>query len=191
VVALAVCEHCGSQLIPMDKSCWNCGQALTGDALVKAESQIAVAQQPTSPQYAGFWDRGLAWLVDYLLIFIAGAGAYFLIRILGLDLFDATGRRARWLIPFIAVVGLWLYFAGMESSDSQATFGKRFMGLRVTDVDGNRISFGRATVRFAISQLFELIPFGLNSLDIVPIMFTKKRQAVHDLIAKTLVLNGS
>ena len=38
------------------------------------------------------------------------------------------------------------YFALMESSHRQGTVGKQVVKIKVTDLAGNRISFGRATV---------------------------------------------
>ena len=56
------------------------------------------------------------------------------------------------------VIG-WLYYAGMESSARQATLGKGLLGLRVTDLDGDRISFLRATGRHFAKILSALILF--------------------------------
>jgi uncharacterized RDD family membrane protein YckC len=80
------------------------------------------------------------------------------------------------------VVG-WLYFALQESSAAQATLGKRLLGIRVTDTLGNRLTFGRATGRH-----FGKIVSGLI-LGIGYIMagFTEKKQALHDIMAETLV----
>ena len=44
-------------------------------------------------------------------------------------------------------IGSWLYSASMESSSYQATFGKWMLGIRVCDLEGQRISFGRASAR--------------------------------------------
>jgi uncharacterized RDD family membrane protein YckC len=81
------------------------------------------------------------------------------------------------------VVG-WSYEAGMESSVKQATLGKMAMGLKVTDEQGNRISFARATGRhFAkiISGMILLIGYIMAG-------FTARKQALHDMIAGTLVI---
>jgi len=78
----------------------------------------------------------------------------------------------------------WIYFASLESSERGATFGKRLLGMRVTDTNGRRISFGRATVRY-FSKILSAIPFMLGY---VMAFFTKKTQALHDLIADTVVI---
>jgi uncharacterized RDD family membrane protein YckC len=78
----------------------------------------------------------------------------------------------------------WLYFAVMESSGWQATLGKRALGMVVTNLAGNRISFGRATGRL-FASFISGIPLMLGYL-IQP--FTAKRQALHDMISGTLVI---
>ena len=79
----------------------------------------------------------------------------------------------------------WLYYALMESSKNQGTLGKMALGLRVTDLDGKRISFGRATARYFSKYLsgFTLM------IGYIMAAFTPKKQAMHDMIASTLVLS--
>lgn len=87
-------------------------------------------------------------------------------------------------IQVLGVVIGWLYYALQESSAAQATLGKRALGLRVTDLEGRRISFARATGRFFAkipSALFLMIGFLMQP-------FTAKKQALHDILAGTLVL---
>ena len=90
------------------------------------------------------------------------------------------------LIPFLGIilniVCIWLYFALQESSESQATIGKRAMNIYVTDLQGRRISFGQATGRH-----FSRILSGFFAIGYIMVAFTEKRQGLHDLIANTLV----
>jgi len=85
------------------------------------------------------------------------------------------------------LVAQWLYFAGMESSARQATFGKAVMSLRVTDLKGQPLTFGHATGRFFAKIVSGLIPFAIGY---IMAGFTEKKQAVHDMIAGTLVLRN-
>ena len=78
----------------------------------------------------------------------------------------------------------WLYYSLMESSLNQATLGKMALGLKVTDLNGNRISFGRATGRYFGHYLSALI-LGIGYLMIA---FSEKKQGLHDMIAETLVV---
>ena len=145
------------------------------------------------PAYAGFWRRFLASLIDGILISFALS---LLNPVLGLMLTpvidegatadDLWRALAAWLAAYTALcIALsWLYHAVMESSPWRATLGKRALGMVVTDLRGNRISFGRATGRY-FARFVSGILLGLGYL-IQP--FTAKRQALHDMIAGTLVV---
>jgi uncharacterized RDD family membrane protein YckC len=78
----------------------------------------------------------------------------------------------------------WIYYAALESSSWQATLGKKILGLRVTDLAGNRISFARASGRFFGMILSSMI-LGIGFL---MAGFTARKQALHDILAGCLVL---
>jgi uncharacterized RDD family membrane protein YckC len=138
-------------------------------------------------QYGGFWARVLA---DSIILNVAVSMISFVLGLgMGLPLM-AAGSDAE-MIGLISgatggVLGLvasWLYFALMESSPRQATVGKLALGLAVTDENGRRIGFGRATGRYfakIISSIILLIGFMM-------VGWTARKQGLHDLIAGTLV----
>jgi uncharacterized RDD family membrane protein YckC len=72
----------------------------------------------------------------------------------------------------------------MESSKYRATVGKIALKLIVTDLQGNRISFSKALIRRFAMFLSAILFIGF-----LMVLFTKKKQALHDMIAGTLVLN--
>lgn len=78
----------------------------------------------------------------------------------------------------------WLYFALMESSKYQATLGKKLMKIKVVDLNGERISFSKATGRF-FGKLLSRLLLGLGFL---MMLFTKKRQCLHDKMTATVVI---
>jgi uncharacterized RDD family membrane protein YckC len=78
----------------------------------------------------------------------------------------------------------WAYFAMMESSSWQGTIGKKVMGVKVTDIAGNRISLGRATGRLLVKAFLS----GWFLIGYIIAFFTAKKQSLHDLLAGTLVL---
>ena len=78
----------------------------------------------------------------------------------------------------------WLYEAFMMSSEWQATVGKRAMSIVVTDIDGKRMSFARATGRHFAKYVSAL----LLGIGFIIAAFTARRQALHDMIAETLVI---
>ena len=118
--------------------------------------------------YAGFWMRVGAYVLDILILLIP-LGLLSLIPILGV-----VGN----------IVGLWLYFALQESSERQATIGKRALNIYVTDQQGRRISFGQATGRHFAKFLSGFI----LCIGYMMAGFTQKKQALHDMIAGTLVM---
>lgn len=123
-------------------------------------------------RYAGFWRRVWAIMLDGLILSVAGG---LFSSLLLLD--EGT------LFAFSIVLG-WLYFAFMESSDKQATLGKQALGIIVTDLNGNPISFPRATGRYFAKNLSTIILF----IGFIMAGFTEKKQALHDIIASTLVV---
>ena len=88
------------------------------------------------------------------------------------------------LVWVTSIVGPWLYTALFESSAMQATPGKKAIGLKVTDLQGNRISFGRATGRYFAEWITGMTLF----VGYVMVAFTQKRQTLHDMIAGTVVV---
>ena len=167
-----------------------------------AYSYAATMQPPAHLVYAGFWLRVVAYLVDYLILevplIILASGAGFIYGMnaakshTSVSFINTDGSANASFILFelcIMIVSLlahWLYFALQESSSAQATLGKRVLGLRVTDLEGHRIGLGRASGRFfgkIISGLTLLIGYMMAG-------FTERKQALHDILAGTLVVRG-
>ena len=131
-------------------------------------------------EYAGFWRRFVAYLIDYLII---GAGAFIVGFVIGI----IAGASAPAALYVVTIAGYYLYYAFMESSANQATVGKIALGLKVTDEEGNRIAFGRAIGRTVAKILSALTLF----VGFIMAGFTDRKQALHDKIAHTLVVKRS
>jgi uncharacterized RDD family membrane protein YckC len=148
-----------------------------------ATGSIAVPAGPAIG--AGFWRRCAALLMDS---FVLGAIGW-IVSAVGMTMLATSGSASTigagsFGMTLLLIVVNWLYFALQESSSAQATLGKRAMGLRVTDDYGRRIGFGRASGRFfgkIISGLIFYIGFMLAG-------WTARKQALHDMIAGTLVV---
>jgi uncharacterized RDD family membrane protein YckC len=139
--------------------------------------------------YAGFWRRFFAGCVDGILLGIVNLALTFLLTniLQAMSTSQDLGTEvAAWFGIEVIVPTLvcWIYYAGTQSSQQQATIGKAALGIFVTDLDGSRITFWRATGRFVASYLSAFIL--LIGYLIQP--FTRRRQALHDLIAGTLVV---
>ena len=143
-----------------------------------------VARQSTiAGHYAGFWVRVGARIIDIVIVTIALVVIELVSRGV-LDDYDTAGEEAFWTL--IWFVGHWLYFAGLHASEWQATLGKRMLGLRVADVQGHRISFGRATGRYFAEILSALILL----IGYLMVAFTERKQGLHDMLASTLVVRA-
>jgi uncharacterized RDD family membrane protein YckC len=138
--------------------------------------------------YAGFWMRFAAYIIDSIIVRI---GATIVGFIIGFALAIVAGHRAQGVAEFFGgAAGLilgWLYFAMLESSPKQATLGKQAVGIKEIDMNGGRISFGQATGRFfgkIISAIIFCIGFMMAG-------WTERKQALHDMMASTLVVKRS
>ena len=151
--------------------------------------------------YAGFWWRFLAYIIDDLIIgFVNFIILIPMWAVLGFSIFKLSelssfndeiplGAVASLfgLIFFTALISIvitWLYFALMESSSKQGTLGKMALGIKVTDIEGNRISFLRATGRYfgkILSGMILMIGYIMAGL-------TARKQALHDMLANCLVM---
>lgn len=123
--------------------------------------------------------RFVAYFIDSLILTVA----LFIIGLIIGFLFRAPGAVETFL-TLLNIVVVWLYFALMESSENQATIGKAAVSIKVTDMHGNRIGFGKATGRYFGKILSTLILF----IGFIMIGFNDKRQALHDQMAGTLVV---
>ncbi|MDP9750372.1 MULTISPECIES: RDD family protein [Thermoanaerobacter] len=132
-------------------------------------------------QYAGFWRRVVALIIDNIVLALAGAVLLF---ILAFVFGDTNSTALETTYEIIGLIGAWLYFTLLESSNIQATIGKRIMKIKVTDLNGEKISFGRANARYWSKILSTAVFF----IGFIMAGFTSKKQALHDMIAGTLVI---
>lgn len=140
-------------------------------------------------QYAGFWRRFAAFVID--MVILAFANYEFLSYqstnmsvIANLGYYNFTYANYGLMIAVYSILISWVYFCGMESSPLQATPGKLAVGIYVTDLEGQRIGFGKATGRY-----FAKIISGLMvGIGFIMAGYTDKRQAFHDKITNCLVL---
>ncbi len=152
--------------------------------------------------YAGFWMRFLAVIIDGILIAIVRSLLVAPILVgMGLSVtseaqsFDSDDPSS--LLPLIGTIMafagitalistvIWvLYYTLMESSKYQATIGKLALGLIVTDMSGNKLDFTKALVR----NLCKIISSIILGIGYLMAAFTDKKQGLHDMIANTLVV---
>lgn len=136
------------------------------------------------PVYAGFFRRAAAFAIDFILFMIV----YWLLftALLGSMSFESvdSNSAANNAIGWIMMTMICLYSALMESSPVQGTLGKMALGIKVTTMDGKRLSFINALGR-ALLKIGSLIFMFIGCLIA---LFTKKHQAFHDLPVGSIVV---
>jgi len=180
--------------------CTACGQAFSTAAAMISRPMNAQVAATARVEYGGFWLRFLAYLIDGAviiigicvvavpLVFLTGLGAY----LSQINPEEDWNENGAWvIIPVIFLLATaslavtWLYHALMESSEWQATVGKKVLGLVVTDMEGRRVSFWRATGRHFAKIVTNMVPAFIGY---ILAGFTEKKQALHDMIAGCLIL---
>lgn len=157
----------------------------------------------SNENYAGFWIRFVAYLIDLILLGVVltvivtpiiGALGFSTASAIEngnmsdegvtslMTMFAGAGMAVQ-VINF--VIGL-LYFGLMESSAKQATVGKMALGLKVIDKNGGRLSFRTAALRY----IGKLVSGAIFMIGFIMAAFTEKKQALHDMIASTYVVKG-
>jgi uncharacterized RDD family membrane protein YckC len=197
------CNKCGAQNTAGAQFCSRCGTpanpAGAGFSAGVPASSIPVAtytatSYPTvvpvaTVRYGGFWIRVVAAFIDAIILRIVVSPIHMIFGGLGLAGMMSgihpigLGILGGGVTLIALAFGSWLYEAFMESSSYQATLGKMIFGMKVTDLNGNRISFERATGRHFAKWLSAMI-LGIGYL---MVGFTERKQGLHDLLAGTLV----
>jgi uncharacterized RDD family membrane protein YckC len=159
------------------------------------DSESSEARFDTSGEvvYAGFWRRWAALFLDQIIIGLPLSVVFFFLS-LALGLAGGFGKSdpnpVGVIVMQLVFYMVWfavalVYYAGLESSEAQATFGKRALGIKVTDLDGKRITFKHAAGRWfaaALSYMSLYIGYAMAG-------FTQRKQALHDIVAGTLVVD--
>jgi type IV pilus assembly protein PilA len=161
-----ICHACGVQATDAQRFCAACGKPLRAD----------VGPAPLDV-YAAFGRRLTAYLIDELIVLMVAALIISAVRHPGLGTTFA-----------ILLLSNGVYRAGMEGSALQATFGKRLLDIKVTSLRGTPIGLAHAIARHLAFLLDATVTLKIGFLIAV---FTARRQAFHDVLARTLVTRRS
>jgi uncharacterized RDD family membrane protein YckC len=137
-------------------------------------------------RYAGFLLRTVAALIDLGIVW---GFAWLISALLGISFLAATPEELANTTILHVLISMtlfvaWIYFAAMESSVMQATLGKAFMGLYVTDLRGMRVTFLRASARY----WFKFLSAAIFFVGYLMAIFPPRRQGLHDMLAGCLVI---
>ncbi|MGB7556520.1 MAG: RDD family protein [Candidatus Korobacteraceae bacterium] len=193
-----VCSTCGNVRLPDGRFCLFCGDLLSDpdaqNSAVTQSSSGVVSPEATDlahPQFAGFWLRVCAGAIDValeaggalLLTFAIDLALRHFEDLLGISPFVSKVATGMAFILILSV-GSWLYSAFTESSSWRATVGKRVVGLQVVTAEGERLSFGQATIR----HLMKFLSLFFLTIGFMMAGWTKRRQALHDMPSDCLVI---
>lgn len=132
--------------------------------------------------YAGFWIRLAASLIDAFILSIVVVIPFILLMLIGNS--ELVGILVK--VFFIAgIVGEIFYYVMMPLSKYQGTLGKYFLGLKIVDANGNKISAGKSGLRY-----FGCILSGIMNIGYIMVAFTERKRGLHDFIANTYVIKA-
>lgn len=195
-----------AELADLDRSHWDLGAAPPaasgGPALAPAalstDADVEVDAVEIHLRRAGAWRRVAAGALDVLpfvaggialaRLFVRAAAAGLPAPATGIDGFlDLLARERVIVLSVAAAVALALgAYATLAHALAGATLGKRLLGLRVVGPDGARPSFARSATRSALAVL----AVALLGLGVLLALFTRSGRALHDLLARTWVVEA-
>ena len=187
-----LCPRCSNWTDDQAQFCANCGCPLTPARMGGAPPMAGVWGPPTlgyavasdAVEYAGFWRRFAAMIIDNVVILVVEVIIGIFLGIVLIIVGGASEATIQTLGFVLGVIADWLYHALFESSGLRASPGKLAIGMVVTDIRSPRISFGQATVRH-FAKILSGLTLGVGFL---MAGFTERKQALHDSIAECLVV---
>lgn len=144
-----------------------------------APSGVQLQGSASSAQYAGFWVRLAAHLVDSLLLLLAQYSLFFILSFAFMNV-NIGQIMATGLAVFLGL----FYEAFFYSSKFHATPGKMALRLVVLRDNGEFLNFFQGLAR-SFLKLFSVITLGIGFLMIA---MTEKKQGLHDLMGGTFVM---
>jgi len=200
-IEIITCEKCGAEIPDGASYCPKCetsvsvaqiGPVYVPQNATPAEAITAapgIPVLPPRPAFAGFWLRAVACCIDTVVIaavFILGSSFFpaFFEKLMPPSSVSFTNMPQPSPLVIVLLVSLGcLYYTLFEASSWQATPGKRIMRLYVTDLNGRRVTFARALLRNLARQIS-----GVFFIGYLITGYTEKKQALHDILARCLVL---
>jgi len=183
------CSNCEALVKSDDDSCWKCKAVFEEIVFDEVQEVLGATMTPKEEivsrfKYAGFFKRFAAFIIDLFILFLANVGFGKYVSVSG-NSADTLSYSSGYSISLTGILLVWLYFSVMESSKKQGTIGKILLGIKVVDLEGDKISFVRAVLRH-LSKSLSIITIGIG---FIMIGFTKEKQGLHDITSKCLVIS--
>jgi len=166
------CTSCGSEFSGNNKFCATCGNSLT-------TASTTVASLDSAVKYSGFWRRFAALSIEVSFYNIVYG---IIIYAANIDVLDLAVGPVFWVVSIL----LGFLYMTLMPYKYGGTIGKLFVGLQIRRTQpGVELSYPRCVGRY-FAYLLSLLLLGIGFL-IQP--FTKKKQALHDMIVDTEVID--
>lgn len=199
------CAVCGAKVVDMDEqnheksSARNASRAMPPKkskpkvAPYVSSSSVGSTSSPAEESHilpsARFSYRIGAMIIDWALVVLIGLVGFLILDIIHEYVYRFSDNKTLTIILvlllfLIPIIIAWYYTSKMEASKLQTSIGKYLFGLKVTNKKGVRCSFGCTSVRF----IGKLISLALGGLGYLMIAFTRDKQALHDKLANTFVV---
>jgi len=174
---------------------------------IKALETLVEENKLKARRFPGFFIRAFAYIVDNVILGAFGGITLFIIAAMGMlnldqvqqaaEAYASNPMSAESLTKFMETPGmstfitLWsivqtIYFIVFHALFS-ATPGKKLFHIHVETTDGNRLTWGSSVARYLCSLLTQFTMF-LYGLGYLIVCIDPKRRALHDWIARTLVI---
>lgn len=188
-----ICVSCGCRPLAGDTYCQECGTEtrLGQEYCIECGTILSRKQVCKEEPYAGFWLRVAAYLIDSVILGAAAMVMLLIFIILSFFFIGLLGEVGALLGVFF-YLGLCLIIAAMtilymiimNASKWQGTVGKIIVGIKVVDMEGNRLTMGKSGLRY-LGYIVSSFTMGVG---FILAAFTDKKQALHDMLVQTLVV---
>lgn len=206
------CPNCGAEIAEQAKFCPHCG--FTIEEKVEETKFMPGTPAPAKPpthgqftsmaeegfpfgwsvgQFAGWWRRFVAWVIlDCLILGAIGTVVFLVLWGLPTLIFGlidqnlaAVGGFIGLLLGLAGAIVAYILYVIVPTGKTGMTIGKRIMGIKVVDREGNPPGIGKAFLRESVGKLLSEVIFGLG---FILAAFDNQRRAWHDRIAGTYVI---
>jgi len=151
--------------------------------ILELRELLGFNKQHHIPQYYGGFDqRLLASAIDWFII----SGVFIFFMVIGLVLNEDKTVQLFIIVGLLLIIPVAkiIYHIIMESSAKQATIGKSILGIKVCDINGERLTLIHSAGRNLAKILSVLTLF----IGYLLAFFNSKQQCLHDIVAGTLVI---
>ena len=145
---------------------------------------LATAQNasPSSVYYAGFWRRFAAGLIDTLVVGLIFASIIVLLLLRnGFSFYNIIES-----VLGLFGIAIWIIYFPFAEAQWGATIGKKIVGIKVLNANGNPVNFLRSAGR----NLAKIVSSLVLMIGFIMIGFTEKKQGLHDMIASCVVVKS-